>query len=257
MNEIRNQVGIDYDYRIDPNGPDLQNSVQSNETEVDLVLGELRMTKTVDKEYATIGDILNYTVVLENIGNILLTNIEFTDILPSEATFVSESVSVDGTPQPSYDPNSGFDLGSMLIAGDVTVTYQATVTSLPTPNIITNQAESTFNYLVIVPITGESSSNSVTTTINVTELNILKSADVTAAKSGDTITYTIVIENTGNVDATNVLFTDVIDANTTFVTGSVIIDEASEPTYDPNTGFILPNIVATDSCEVSFEVTVN
>ncbi len=257
MNEILNQADIEYQYRINPSGPDLDNSLSSNETEVALVLGELSMVKTVDKAYATIGDVLTYTVVLRNIGNILLSNIEFEDIIPTGATFVTGSVTVNSVSQPTYNPNVGFSLGTMLIAGTITVTFQATVTSLPSPNTLNNQATSTFNYLVIVPITGSSSSNIVTTTVNVTNLNITKSADVSAVKPGDTIVYTIEVENTGNVIASNVQFIDQIDSNTTFVAGSVTINGSPEPTFNPSVGFALPNINANDTVTVSFQVTVN
>ena len=45
--------------------------------------------------------------------------------------------------------------------------------------------------------------------------------DPATANPGDTIMYTIEITNTGNADATNVMFTDTIDTNTTLVAGSV------------------------------------
>ncbi|MEW6212877.1 MAG: DUF11 domain-containing protein, partial [Acidobacteriota bacterium] len=41
------------------------------------------------------------------------------------------------------------------------------------------------------------------------------------AEPGDTLMYTVTISNSGGMDATNVNFTDTIDANTTLVMGSV------------------------------------
>ena len=46
------------------------------------------------------------------------------------------------------------------------------------------------------------------------------SIDPATANPGDTIMYTVVISNSGTADATNVNFTDTIDANTTLVAGS-------------------------------------
>jgi len=43
----------------------------------------------------------------------------------------------------------------------------------------------------------------------------------TTANPGDTITYSIVISNTGMADATGVMFSDMLDANTTLVPGSL------------------------------------
>src|SRR2546423_13157872 len=42
------------------------------------------------------------------------------------------------------------------------------------------------------------------------------------ANPGDTLTYTVVITNSGTSDATGVNFSDTIDPNTTLVAGSVI-----------------------------------
>lgn len=257
MDEILNKAGVEYDYKINPSAPALSGTAESNETEINLVIGQLNMIKSVDKEYATIGDILTYTVVLNNSGNILLTDIIFKDIINSNATFVTGSVTVNGTSQPTYDPNVGFNLGSMLITGTITVTFQATVTSLPSPNTISNQASSTFNYLVILPVEGSATSNTVITTINVTNINVVKSSDVSAARPSDIITYTVEIENNGNIDATNIQFIDAIDSNTTFVSGSVQIDSTPEPTFDPNVGFAIPDINPGNSVTVTFEVSVN
>src|SRR5438270_5609052 len=41
------------------------------------------------------------------------------------------------------------------------------------------------------------------------------------ADPGETITYTVTISNTGTADATNVAFSDTVDANTTLVPGSI------------------------------------
>ncbi len=257
MDEILNKSSIDYEYKIDPTGSASANSIESNETSTDLVIGSLSMTKSVDKAYATIGDILTYTVNINNNGNILVSDVVFTDIVPTGATFVSGSVTVDGTSQPTYNPNTGFNLGSMLILASKTVTFQAEVTSLPSPNTLSNQATTTFNYLVLVPISGSASSNTVVTTINVSTLTVVKSASTTAVTAGDTLTYTTVITNTGNINAESVEFSDPVAAELTFVTGSVTVNGTSEPTFDPNAGFSLGTLSPSDVVTVVFDTTVN
>lgn len=258
MDEILNKSLTEYEYKINPADPTPStNNIESNETATPLAIGELSVTKSVDKSYATIGDILTYTVVLNNIGNLLLSDIVFTDIIPVGGTFVTGSVVVNGTPQPTYNPNTGFNLGSLLILGSITVTFQVEVTSLPDPNTLANQATSTFNYLVIIPISGSASSNTVITTINVSTVTIVKSATPEMVKQGDTIIYTSVITNTGNIDAANIIFTDTIASELTFVTGSVIIDGTPEPAYDPNVGFNLGTLTPSGIITVVFEATVN
>lgn len=254
---IENQSGIEYEYKIDPNGSALPGSENSNVTSTELVIGELSMVKSVDKNYATIGDILTYTTVITNSGTILATDIVFKDILPAGVTFVTGSVVVNGTPQPTYDPNTGFNIGTLSILGTRTITFQAEVTSLPSPNTVINQSTATFNYVVIIVIPGSSSSNTVTTIINVNNLSVVKSANVDAVESGNTLTYTSVITNDGNINATDVIFTDLVPAELTFVSGSVTVDSVSQPTYDPNIGFNLGTITPGSTVTVTFETTVN
>lgn len=257
MDKIENQSLATYEYQINPNEPAITGESQSNITETDLVLGELTMTKSVDKEYATIGDILTYTIDILNVGNVLVSDVVFTDIVPDGVMFVPGSVVIDGTPQPTYDPNLGFNLGAMLILASKKVVFQVEVTSLPVPNIVSNKADTEFNYLVIVPITGSSTSNAVTTTINVSEITLVKTASVDAVTTGDTLTYTIVITNNGNIDATDLEFVDEVPASLTFVVGSVVVNGTPQPTYDPNLGFNLGTLAPTDSITIVFDTVVN
>ncbi len=62
----------------------------------------------------------------------------------------------------------------------------------------------------------------VAPTLSATKVDeLFTDTGVTGFSPGDVIRYTIVISNTGNMDATGVQFNDVIDANTTLVPGSL------------------------------------
>ena len=50
-----------------------------------------------------------------------------------------------------------------------------------------------------------------------------KAVDKAAARQGETLTYTVTISNSGADPATNVVFNDTLDANTTLVPGSLIV----------------------------------
>ena len=75
MNEILNKSTIDYEYKINPSSSPIDASMDSNEVATQLVIGSLSMVKSVDKNYATIGDILTYTVKIDNNGNILVSDV--------------------------------------------------------------------------------------------------------------------------------------------------------------------------------------
>lgn len=53
-------------------------------------------------------------------------------------------------------------------------------------------------------------SNTVMTVVNSSGLNVTKSVSATEAGVGDTLTYTVAIQNSGTVVATNVSFLDPI-----------------------------------------------
>lgn len=52
------------------------------------------------------------------------------------------------------------------------------------------------------------------------EVEVTKSADKAAAISGETVTYTVNFKNVGNATGTNVIISDMLPANTTFVSAS-------------------------------------
>lgn len=88
---------------------------------------DLTVTKTVDKSTAIVGDILNYESTLFNNGSLNLTDIVFTDSIPVGTHFVENSVYIDGVNYPGYNPESGFNLGSLLPNASKVVRFQVEV----------------------------------------------------------------------------------------------------------------------------------
>lgn len=107
------------------------------------------------------------------------------------------------------------------------------------------------------PATGFSNSNPVAVFIIVRQMTNVKNVDKAFAVKGDILTYTSVIQNTGSIPVTDVIFKDEIPTGTTFVNGSVTINGVSYPAYNPQTGFALPDLPVGDHVTVEFDVTVN
>lgn len=72
------------------------NTIKSNAVETLLLLAPT-VVKAVDKLTAGIGDTLTYTVTITNIGLSAITNLPFTDILPTGCTFVNGSFTDNGS----------------------------------------------------------------------------------------------------------------------------------------------------------------
>ncbi|MCC3289347.1 cell surface protein, partial [Bacillus cereus] len=69
------------------------------------------------------------------------------------------------------------------------VSFQVTVTSIPTPNELNNNAITTFNYIVNpnnVPVTNTTTTNTVTTTVQNDNVIAIKAVDFTSALPGQT-----------------------------------------------------------------------
>lgn len=102
-------------------------------------------------------------------------------------------------------------------------------------------------------------------------IQVTKSASVSAVQSGDTIEYTLTYKNTGNTTATDVLLTDSIPANLTYLAGSAISSSSATGLTDGIDGdgydfnvtqagrvtFKIPSVAANTTGTLKFKVTVN
>jgi uncharacterized repeat protein (TIGR01451 family) len=146
----------------------------------------INIVKTADKEFATVGDTIVYNYIVTNTGEVTLKYITVTDdklgAITLSATELAVGASASGT-------------ASYLVAGS------------DIPGGLVNLATSTGKY-------GDRTvTDTDTVTVELYEdarpaISIVKTVDRTAAKAGDTITYTYTVENTGNVELTGVTVSD-------------------------------------------------
>ncbi len=111
----------------DPTAGSTDYTEDTNTVTLDAISGAITVVKSVNKDYAISSDTLEYTIVITNTGTLTKTDLTFTDTLPTGITFVSGSVTSDGTAESSYDPNTGFALSDLDAGASTTVVFQATV----------------------------------------------------------------------------------------------------------------------------------
>ncbi|MCB9436685.1 MAG: DUF11 domain-containing protein [Anaerolineales bacterium] len=185
------------------------------------------------------GDTLQYTIVVTNSGDQDAANVVFSDVPDANTTLVVGSVTTSqGTVtvgNTAGDTSVGVNLGTIAGNGaNATITFEVTLDS-PLPANVTetcNQGSFTGDNFPTEPTDDPSPVGSSDPTctptssapiIDATKVDTLV-IDVNGsgfAGPGDTLEYTMVITNSGDQDAANVIFADTPDGNTTLVVGSV------------------------------------
>ncbi|MEG1779138.1 MAG: hypothetical protein RR263_03480, partial [Oscillospiraceae bacterium] len=215
--------------------------------------------KSATPAFAQFGDTLTYTLTLHNTGNAAANNVVVTDPIPAGTTYVSGSIA--STVPFTGDPTSVITLTAPIPAGGTaTITFKVKLgNTAPPVNPIPNTA--TVNYAYTVDpanpngVTAKGTSNTVNTPVSTAHLNVKKTTDKNIAYIDDIITYNIVVTNTGNVPANNVVITDPIPNGTVLVPGSLSV---SVPyTGSPASSITLTNAIpAGGTVAISFQVKV-
>lgn len=230
-----------------------------NTTNSNIAFGEildvLVATKTAIEGTYTPGDLVTYVVTLRNTGNIALTDLTVTDdlgayefegetVYPLTYEAGSAAFFVDGVPQAAPAVTAGPPLVVTGITipggGDAVLVYQARANEFADPAVggtIVNT----------VMVTGDGINAPITATETVTadaeaELTITKSITPTQVVDNDRVTYTFVIQNTGNeavVATDDAAITDTFDpilTNLVVTFNGVTWTEGVQYNYDEATG---------------------
>lgn len=205
-------------------------------------------TKSVDKANADIGDVLTYTVTVNNPNNFTINNVLVKDGTPAGTTYIG-NLTVSA-PYTGTTPAVGITITSIGPDDTVTLSWQVQVNSIqPIQNPLINYAS------VTVPGGTSGITNMVNTNVNHAYVAISKAVDKSYANVGDTLTYTLSLTNAGNVAANNVVVSDPIPSGTTYVPFSVSSNVAFSGT--PANGMTLTApIPAGGSATITFKVLV-
>jgi uncharacterized repeat protein (TIGR01451 family) len=219
-------------------------------TTISLSQADLAISKTVNNPNPLENEIITYTIKLTNSGPSTATNIQVTDILPVGVTYQSDSPS-----QGSYNSGTGiWSVGSLVNAASATLTITATVDTGTGGSTITNTA-AIAHVDQYDPHTGDNSDSAVIYPIEISaDLSLIKTVNNATPNTGDAITYTITVTNSGPDTATNIQVTDLLPA------GGVTYqsDSPSQGSYNSGTGiWSVGSLVNAASATLTITATVD
>jgi uncharacterized repeat protein (TIGR01451 family) len=204
---------------------------------------DLSVTKTVDVANPISGQVVTFTIVLNNTGANDATGVQVTDQLPVGLTYQSATMSQGG-----YDPVTGvWNVGDVANGSTATLAIRARVDD---PGALTNLARVTASDQ-FDPDPADNQS-SATVTGQVSDLVVTVTPSTTNPNVGDSVTFTVTLSNQGPNDATNITVLDQLPAGMTYVTSST-----SGGSYDPNTGaWTIPGLAVGETVTLTLTGTI-
>ncbi|MEG1284308.1 MAG: DUF11 domain-containing protein [Romboutsia sp.] len=211
-----------------------------------------------------IGDVITYTIIMQNIGNTSANNAILLDTIPSGTTFIPNSMILNGQPKPGLDPSVGVSLGNILPGSLSIAMFKVTISTIPiTPYTIINCSNLTYSYTVDSTnpnsVIVSKNSNCVYLPINQqrASISVIKSVDKNDVLLGETLTYTINIISNFPANIYGGYLSDIISPCMTFIPGSITLNSIPQPSAN----IISPNSISIGTIApgkakiVTFQVT--
>ena len=219
-------------------------TVQNSTTTTVLGSPDISAVKTESADPVFAGDSLVYAINVMNSGDDTAFNITVIEGYPAGVSFVS------GQPTPAG--NNTFTIASLAPSASFQINITVTVSgSLPNGTILNNTINATFtNRSGQVDVVNASE---LTTVIGSPFLTTNKTVNQSVVIKGQTVNYTITVNNTGTSTAFNVTVFE------GYPSGVVFISAQPNPTtgnHTWNLGTLLPNESATINITINTSVTL-
>ncbi|KEI02681.1 beta strand repeat-containing protein [Clostridium botulinum] len=261
-----NTAMLNYSF-LTPDGTSLNNSVSANNTIYsNIIIPNITKTAISSNNISnvvTIGDTINYTITIVNTDtSVTIQDAVLNDTLPSGLNYKTGSLSINSTS--SSDNLSSINLGNISPNSTTTIKFTANVIGNPASDSkYVNLA--TLNYEFLAPdgttlhnnvsTNNTIYSNSIVITPIISKTAISSNSASNTATIGDTIDYTISINNTSTTNTIqNVILDDLLPTGLTYKAGSLLVNDISSS--DNLSSVNLGNISPTSTTTVKFTVNV-
>jgi uncharacterized repeat protein (TIGR01451 family)/CSLREA domain-containing protein len=255
--EIENVVSVIGDEVITPETGDISITVRAP---------RLFLTKTATPDDPPVGTLVVYEIVVQNQGTQNATNVVLSDTLDALLIPAGPVVQEGGGGMVTY-------ADGVLLASGLTITQDESITFTLPVVVSYGPGEGTLRMDVpdgtVISNTVHVSRTGIITALAYTEGIIVRAPTLVPVKSvsddtplkGQTITYTIVVENSGSSDASNVTISDAIPEGLTFVENSAMLESSGGTVVLPGGSAPLlahsVPIASQESITLTFAATVN
>ncbi|MEL6525605.1 MAG: DUF11 domain-containing protein, partial [Chloroflexota bacterium] len=249
---LTNTATVDYDSL--PGDDDVDRDYNAEDTDtLEIIVPTLVVTKVDDVDPVPAGDVVTYTITITNTGtpDIPANDVIMRDTLPTPTSGLSVELVTpsQGTCSPVAGGVLTCNLGMIASGASATVTVAVRVD----PD---NAAQTMTNEVSVTSEEGNDEDTDETTDIiREIDLAIEKVVNQEFPVEGDTISYTLTIDNNGPSDATNVVVTDTIPAGITF---SRFVPPTLPCVFATGTlTCTFASLAAGDTIEIGIEATVD
>ena len=189
---------------------------------------ELVTIINVDNGTPSEGELITYSITVNNQGSSDATNVLLTSNLPSGVTFDS-FVAPTGT---NFNKGSGlWTLGNISAHTTKTLLIKATVNIATGGTKITNTTTAATGDQSDPNAVLDTLSNTITVS-NTADIVVSKTVNNSTPNVGDTVTYTITVENKSGAQVNNFVLTDVLPNGLTFGTVTVTKGSWTSPNWN-------------------------
>lgn len=201
------------------NDPNLANNTASVLTIVgSATSADLVVTTTAAPNPVQAGNNITYTITVHNNGPAATSSVTFTDAIPANTTFVS--LAQTGTAWVCPAPGASVNCTITSLPSGATTTFTLIVTvaaGAASGTVITNTASTSTSTPDPNPSSNSSTVKVIVAGAGQYDLSVTSSASPNPVTPSNNITFLLNFANNGPSSASNVIFTDTVPANTTFV----------------------------------------
>ena len=211
-------------------------------TTVTAVSPALVVGKVVNDTHPQRGQVITYTISVQNVGDGPATNLSVDDTLPADFSYVAGSSVGDGS-LPLADPsisgqNLAWNLGTSLVPGQTTtISFRAMVASSAAIGNATNTAHAAGTDSAGTPIPTDASgwipgdtdaddTAQVVVRVTAPQLSITKApmpGQDRFVQAGQTVEFWVFVTNTGDTTLSTIPFTEVYDGSRLFLNSIAVL----------------------------------